>query len=83
MFPLPAILQTPGTKAGKEATGRLGMRATLPWKRRQMAPDESNDEEAPASTPTALPAWLLAGLMVLMILAAAALGAALYRIVLD
>ncbi len=66
------------------ATGRLGVRATLPWKRRVTAEQVAEraaaaNNEAP-SPRAALPPWLVAGIMVLMLLVAAVLGAWLVAI---
>jgi hypothetical protein len=82
--PMPATVPAAGHRGG--ATGRLGMRATLPWKRRAAeAPEPAPEPPRPAeATPPAarpgLPAWLVAALVVLLMLGAAGLGAWLFSL---
>lgn len=75
---LPAAGTAQQPDAGSSATGRLGVRATLPWKRRitadQVAERAAADAEG-AEPRAPLPPWLVAGIMVLMLLVAAVLGA--------
>lgn len=77
--PLPASgsAENPDPKSG--ATGRLGVRATLPWKRRISAEEVAERAAAAGEVDSpgraALPPWLMAGVMVLMLLIAAGLGA--------
>jgi len=70
---------TDGARGG--ATGRLGMRATLPWKRR-VSPSEAGaaNGESPGDQRPAWPPWLAAGVMLLMLLGAVALGAWLFSL---
>ncbi len=75
---LPAAGTAQQPDAGSSATGRLGVRATLPWKRRITADQvaERAAADAEGGEPRApLPPWLVAGIMVLMLLVAAVLGA--------
>lgn len=79
--PLPAAGSAQTPDAGPSATGRLGVRATLPWKRR-VTSDQVADraaamdgEDPPRSV---LPPWMVAGIMVLLLLLAAILGAWLF-----
>ncbi len=75
---LPAAGTAQQPDAGSSATGRLGVRATLPWKRRITADQvaERAAADAEGGEPHApLPPWLVAGIMVLMLLVAAVLGA--------
>lgn len=90
--PLPARVATTGSGPGSagNATARLGHRATLPWKRRHQVSgplpegDAAHgvDGEGTNGLPVRahLPPWLMAGLMVLLILAAAAIGAWLFSL---
>lgn len=78
--PLPATGSAQKSDGRPGATGRLGIRATLPWKRRITADQVAERAAAladEAATPprTALPPWMVAGIMVLMLLVAAVLGA--------
>jgi CHAT domain-containing protein len=82
---LPATGSAQPADAGPSATGRLGVRATLPWKRRITADQVAertaaagNDQIEPRAP---LPPWLVAGIMVLMLLVAAVLGAWLVSMV--
>jgi len=82
--PMPAEGKV-SSRPGASATARLGHRATLPWKRRSgvsaapMSPEDEEpaDEQVPSGP---WPPWLVAGLMVVLLLAAAALGAWIYRL---
>lgn len=90
--PLPARSATTATGAERSgaATARLGHRATLPWKRRKAQPAASPAPDGPEPEPPSvdelfpprdlLPQWLLAGVMVILLLAAAAIGAWLYSL---
>ncbi len=75
---LPAVGSSERPEVRTAATGRLGVRATLPWKRRLSSGDVADRlaaEGGEEPSGVGLPPWLLAGVMVLMLLLAAALGA--------
>lgn len=84
--PLPTEARA-SSGSGGNATARLGHRATLPWKRRRGAPDAPDapdEEDDPGGAELVVagpwPPWLVAGLMVVLLLAAASLGAWIYRL---
>ncbi len=84
--PLPSAAATTTSGKGGSVTARLGHRATLPSKRRHELPRELPDElggpeDEGLPLPRApLPSWLAAGLMVLLLLFAAAIGAWIFSL---
>ncbi|MDY0001313.1 MAG: CHAT domain-containing protein [Polyangia bacterium] len=89
--PLPArAASAAGPERQGGATARLGHRATLPWKRRlgvsrqaghsSSATGGGSKDAGPSQAQPSLPPWIVAGVMVILILAAAALGAWLFHL---